>query len=250
MPRHATTLMPNDLFDRHADRASPRDDADDCSEADEHAIDCSDDELGDSEDGEEDFDDEDPAVMCLRCKRCDASLSERGMEVHLVADIMSTLYSTDIPSDAVTDTGLAKPIPTCECTACCVACRQCGSVCGYHVVKPCDVCLTQGNNGHYWLFNQADVVAIERGCAWSALPYNGASPVDEIASAAPSSEICCICAASPLWRPTRVRGCNHRFCFGCISREVDARGACPLDRRPCTRDSLIVLDLESPPLEP
>ena len=32
------------------------------------------------------------------------------------------------------------------------------------------------------------------------------------------------------------------FCYGCISREVDARGCCPLDRRRVTRDMLRMLE--------
>lgn len=51
-------------------------------------------------------------------------------------------------------------------------------------------------------------------------------------------ETCLVCAACPMWRPTRVGGCGHVFCFGCISREVDMRGRCPLDRLPATREAL------------
>jgi hypothetical protein len=51
-------------------------------------------------------------------------------------------------------------------------------------------------------------------------------------------DCCCICAASPMFQPTQVSSCGHCFCFGCISREVDARRACPLDRLEVTRDML------------
>jgi hypothetical protein len=49
---------------------------------------------------------------------------------------------------------------------------------------------------------------------------------------------CCICAASPMYKPTLISSCRHSFCFGCISREVDARRQCPLDRQAVTRDML------------
>ena len=40
------------------------------------------------------------------------------------------------------------------------ACLHCGNVVGYHVIKPCDKCLGECNNGHIWMFNQ--VKSIER----------------------------------------------------------------------------------------
>ena len=49
---------------------------------------------------------------------------------------------------------------------------------------------------------------------------------------------CPICLSFPMWRPHRFTGCGHVFCFGCASREVDARGRCPLDRLPATRAAL------------
>ncbi|KAI9265265.1 hypothetical protein BDA99DRAFT_437030, partial [Phascolomyces articulosus] len=32
-----------------------------------------------------------------------------------------------------------------------------GNVVGYHVNVPCKVCLSQPNNGHYWMFRSADI---------------------------------------------------------------------------------------------
>ena len=53
---------------------------------------------------------------------------------------------------------------------------------------------------------------------------------------------CCICLG-PIRQRTRVAlPCAHEFCFGCISKEVDHRGCCPLDRLPLARDQLIRLD--------
>mmetsp|Transcript_17254 Transcript_17254/g.45598 ORF Transcript_17254/g.45598 Transcript_17254/m.45598 type:complete len:120 (+) Transcript_17254:1111-1470(+) len=52
---------------------------------------------------------------------------------------------------------------------------------------------------------------------------------------------CVICMARTMWRPTRVTRCGHTFCFGCISREVDMRGCCPLDRLPVRRRMLVAV---------
>jgi hypothetical protein len=58
----------------------------------------------------------------------------------------------------------------------------------------------------------------------------------------PSVAECCICLG-PIRQRTRVAAaCGHEFCFGCISKEVDHRGCCPLDRLPLTRAQLIRLD--------
>jgi len=208
--------------------------------------------------GEEDDDEEEEIdVLSLSCARCSTRLTNRAMQVFLVAEPTSSLFSTDIPSDGVRE-GAHRIIPTCSCDACDVHCHHCHKTCGYHVHHPCELC-GQDNNGHYWLFN-ADAVSSERvGLFWSQLPYNGApvhdpTPPAESDRSAYVSEVltqdgqqqladteeCCICAATPMWRPTVVPDCGHRFCYGCISREVDARGACPLDRRPVRRDQLVL----------
>jgi len=96
------------------------------------------------------------------------------------------------------------------------------------------------NNGHYWLFDRG-TMGMPRGMRWSELPYNGRTAPEQPVDCVDEGESCCICAAQPMWRRTRVRGCGHEFCFGCISRELDARGACPLDRSPITRDMLHIL---------
>ena len=226
----------------------------------ERALQLLDDEgIEDGGDSEQDDDDSmasaDGPVLALTCKCCGTTVSERGLQVFLVADPTSSLYSTDIPTDELRE-GEQKVIATCDCFTRTVHCCQCQSAVGYHVLRPCAVCGQGENNGHYWLFDQGAVVAKERGMMWSTLPYNGATSTDSEAAADlvsngacnvedTADESCCICAASPMWRRTRVEGCQHEFCFGCISREVDARGACPLDRRPITRDMLLCVSSPS-----
>ena len=190
-----------------------------------------------------------PPVLALRCAACSAELSTRGMQVFLVAD-NSSLFSTDIPSDAIEEGG-AHPITTCECAARDVLCRFCKTVVGYHVTRPCQLCSAAEHNGHFWLFCEESIAFEERGILWDALPYNGqpeddrrapAATVEEEAAGMATGEddeaACAVCTSAPMWRPHRFP-CGHAFCFGCASREVDMRGCCPLDRLPATRESLV-----------
>lgn len=39
-----------------------------------------------------------------------------------------------------------------------------GNVVGYHVNVPCKTCLSQPNNGHYWMFRSADVRPLPLSC--------------------------------------------------------------------------------------
>ena len=200
-----------------------------------------DEESGEEESGEEESD-EDPAVITLACSVCGTTLSERGVKVVLVADPSSSLFSTDIPTEALSESNQQTPIPTCNCYAVNVHCLNCGGAVGYHVLWPCQLCAMAPNNGHYWLFDRG-TAGMLRGIRWSELPYNGSTATEPpLDHAVDEGESCCICAAQPMWRRTRVRGCGHEFCFGCISRELDARGACPLDRLPITRDMLILVE--------
>ncbi len=197
---------------------------------------------------------DDPPVVILHCTRCERVLTRRGVEVELVASPSTQLYSTDIPTDAVEE---RTPIvfDTCTCTAAAVHCRGCDGEVGYHVTVPCAECSSGGHNDMYWLFRSKSAKPVLRGMAWSELPYNGEDANDDGGGAdddeaaagahdraddtAADAEACCICACAQMWRPTEVVGCGHRFCFGCISREVDARARCPLCRRPALREMLV-----------
>ena len=59
---------------------------------------------------------------------------------------------------------------------------------------------------------------------------------------------CVDSACIDLHASARVRRFGmHRLACRCISREVDARGACPLDRRPVTREMLSLCEPASEP---
>jgi len=197
-----------------------------------------------AQDSEEDaFSDADPEVYTLACAACERQLSRRAQSVSLVAEAATKLYSTDIPSADIREVAGERTIDTCECRICSVQCGACDAVCGYHVVRPCSPCGQSEHNGHFWLFHAENVVGTQRLDAedepmrWSALPYNG---VEE--AAAEEADLCPVCAA-PIMERTRVlAACRHEFCFGCISREVDARGRCPLDRLRLDRSMLERID--------
>ena len=216
-------------------------------------------------------------VRCLQCQSILSSRAMKVLLV-AVADTALSLFSTDIPADSVTttttttagDTLSSTPhsIYTCACSAEKSFCRECGSAVGYHVLQPCTVCNEYEHNSHFWLFLSEAVTPRTLGdITWSQGSYNG-NPNPEPDSIAieetgyednnnnnssgresgdddnadddadETVSVCCICAASPMYKPTRVLSCGHSFCFGCISREVDARGRCPLDRGVVSRDML------------
>lgn len=250
-PGHSSLAMPADALasgsEQHRRAAMAGNDHHVASESSSAAAEG--DESSTGADGEcEESEEEDPEVVVVRCAagtadgECGTELSSRATKVFLCADLSSTLCSTDIPSDAVRE-GLAAEISTCNCRARRVHCLACESEVGYHVVAPCAPCSDADNNGHYWLFRHTAVRTSPRGMRWSELPYNGAPSGASLSgfdapAAGRDAAACCVCLASPVWRATRVASCGHVFCFGCISREVDARGRCPIDRGSVTRDML------------
>ena len=224
----------------------------------------------DDDDSDDDSIRVDPPVHELSCRACSKTLTRRGMSVFLIADPAVGLYSTDIPTDGSSEFGSPLPIDTCECLIRRLHCSDCSSDVGYHVVTPCEECCLHEHNGHYWLFSAAAVHARAREresndvsaaapLTWSQLAYNGVeegfesdedetrqqNDEDEVEArsdaagdAATDANICPICFCPIKQRTRLLVACEHEFCFGCISREVDARGRCPLDRLPLTRAML------------
>ena len=122
--------------------ASDDDDDDDSESADSDA----EGEEGESDDDESELDFDQSPVLTLSCAGCSMVVSERGMQVFLVAD-HSSLFSTDIPSPSVRQGG-GRKIPTCDCTAVDIHCNGCQSIVGYHVLRPCALCGSADHNGH------------------------------------------------------------------------------------------------------
>jgi hypothetical protein len=81
----------------------------------------------------------------------------------------------------------------------------------------------------------------------NSLAPNSLAPTPLAPNQLPAAAECCVCLG-PMRQRTRVAAaCGHEFCFGCISKEVDHRGCCPLDRLPLTRAQLVRMDRQSSP---
>ena len=71
-------------------------------------------------------------VRIIRCRRCNALLTQRGMCVVLLADSSMTLFSTDLPQpNAVEEQGPEKKAPHCACSIRDTHCKGCGAEVGY-----------------------------------------------------------------------------------------------------------------------
>ena len=90
-------------------------------------------------------------------------LCVRGTAVYLVAKRSLSLFSTDEPPPNVVHLKEKnKKAENCLCQIKDVICNKCGSVVGYYVTKPCRICMSCENNGHFWLFNPQAIKARER----------------------------------------------------------------------------------------
>eukprot|EP01137_Pigoraptor_chileana_P002120 Opistho-2@40547 len=102
-------------------------------------------------------------VLQLQCGFCESQLCLRGMRAILLADVSVELFSTDMPPvrrvDLVGDDFMTK---NCLCKIRNFCCLTCGNTMGYHVTKPCMMCLAGCNNGHFWMFHSDAVRASER----------------------------------------------------------------------------------------
>ncbi|XP_014676625.1 PREDICTED: protein FAM72A-like [Priapulus caudatus] len=102
-------------------------------------------------------------VLCLECRACGNCVCTRGMRAILLANTQVELYSTDIPPEEAVDlVGDHYATNNCQCRIKDVACLQCGSLVGYHVMSPCKSCLLSCNNGHFWMYHSHAVSTVNR----------------------------------------------------------------------------------------
>eukprot|EP00466_Bigelowiella_natans_P014889 jgi/Bigna1/66713/fgenesh1_pg.2_\ len=94
---------------------------------------------------------EDAPVWALKCENCSQLINSRGMLVHLVSDEVVTLYSSAESGD-VEEKGSEVKFGTCDCKIRKTCCKSCSSEVGYKVTAPCQLCMSQQNNGHYWMY--------------------------------------------------------------------------------------------------
>ncbi|KAI8063264.1 FAM72 protein-domain-containing protein [Gongronella butleri] len=98
-------------------------------------------------------------VFRIDCRECGSLLTNRGMNAVLLSDRSIELFSTDLLPDSI---GLVEgdySAVACTCRVRDTACYTCGNIVGYHVNVPCKVCLSQPNNGHFWMFRSVAVKA-------------------------------------------------------------------------------------------
>eukprot|EP00729_Bicosta_minor_P014163 gene14163-2510_t len=93
------------------------------------------------------------AVNELSCKYCCSDLSRRGMRALLLADHAVELFSTDGEPRGCALVGNSFSTDQCNCCISDVCCLGCGNSVGYHVLAPCEKCMSQKNNGHFWMFH-------------------------------------------------------------------------------------------------
>ena len=110
----------------------------------------------DEEDEDAYFDEEsgmEPATV-IACTVCQSLASVRACQVVLLADTEKNLFSSDAVLPCVhVDSNNSRPISTCECQICDMNCVFCKIPLGYKVVEPCESCLADENNGHYFMFS-------------------------------------------------------------------------------------------------
>ncbi|ORZ02825.1 FAM72 protein-domain-containing protein [Syncephalastrum racemosum] len=103
-------------------------------------------------------------VYQVRCGHCDCGITNRGMNAVLLSDRAIQLFSTDLMPNTLGFVHGDYCAASCSCRVRDTACLKCGNVVGYHVNVPCKTCLSQPNNGHYWMFRSADVRPLPLSC--------------------------------------------------------------------------------------
>jgi len=140
-------------------------------------------------------------IMDLACSSCGHTLSSRGMLVRLVADVATTMYSTDVRPTNTVALGVLVVVPgQCDCQVQDFACL-CGLRTGYEMVQPCASCMmTQEDGGHRWFLSSRCVSAVPRRDEhgelqfWPLSDLQGSSPVradrifDDFASPLPVAD--------------------------------------------------------------
>lgn len=203
-------------------------------------------------------------VHVLRCRVCDQVLCRRGMDVVLLADSTTHLFSTDFLTAGVVSSGQPRRFEMCECRVVdllCVSCvgstrpnsrtsaRRMSSPVGYHVIEPCASCLEDSHNSHYVLFHSNAVAASPwptdgtvragdpRQLTWEGIrAFDGTHTPIVLAAECPPDLTCPICLG--VLRDAVRTPCGHRFCQSCLVRCVDNSRCCPMDRRPVSQEDI------------
>jgi len=79
------------------------------------------------------------------------------MKSALLSNINIKLYSTNDPTKYVKCTGNNYIAYSCQCLISDTCCECCRVILGYHILRPCTLCMTNKNNGHLWMFDISSV---------------------------------------------------------------------------------------------
>ncbi|KAF9427609.1 Protein fam72a [Entomortierella beljakovae] len=101
-------------------------------------------------------------VYQLACAACIRPLCLRAMKAVMLSDHSKELYSTDMPPTGLQLVNDDRQVRHCACRIRDSACLGCGQVAGYHVTQPCSDCLSDQNNGHFWMFYSSAVYHYKR----------------------------------------------------------------------------------------
>ena len=216
---------------------------------------------GSEHDGSDYEGSDDSGVWSLTCAKCSGHITRRGQRVRLIADGVTTMYSTDLVTVTMEDRGRLRSHEACGCEIRDIFCSHCHTPLGYHVLEPCADCREGGNNGQYYMFRPDAVLGERRALEsrrrmqdspadpwrtqwveWRHLPAFGERPphlcAEDVAFVSPPDEelICAVCF-DVLWEPLTLP-CGHTFCRVCASRAVDLQRCCPMDRAPAKHTQL------------
>eukprot|EP01130_Rhizamoeba_saxonica_P011555 TRINITY_DN4801_c0_g1_i2.p1 TRINITY_DN4801_c0_g1~~TRINITY_DN4801_c0_g1_i2.p1 ORF type:complete len:218 (-),score=35.53 TRINITY_DN4801_c0_g1_i2:16-669(-) len=161
------------------------------------------------------------------------------MKVELICDNTIRKYSTDFVTRSIVECGVKYKFDMCDCKILNVSCKNCSVVVGYHVIEPCSEC-SISNNGHYFMFNEDEIVPTERiddngdNVVWGGLKDDTSEPL--IPFDEDCEHICSICYEI-YNNPVKLK-CGHNFCKKCVYRTVDLQKKCPLDRIKASIDDI------------
>ena len=217
------------------------------------------DDAGSASDDDSDDAYDDGGVWELSCDKCSGPVTRRGTRVRLIADGVTSMFSTDLISNHMEDRGRLRSHEACACEIRDIFCAHCRASLGYHVLEPCRDCLEGGNNGHFYMFLPGNVVGSRRAgvstgsgppsgppeCDWATEwvtwdeigafePRPSHRRTDRAVFLSPPEEVSdCTCAVCfEIMEDPVALPCGHTFCRVCASRAVDLQRCCPLDRLP------------------
>ena len=92
----------------------------------------------------------------VKCKECSRTIAKRAQNIKVVSNSQLAGFSCDQHPQAGELFGGHSKFQFCECLITRIRCIYCHFICGYKVVQPCELCMSKPNNGHFWIFLNAN----------------------------------------------------------------------------------------------